>query len=838
MACCILTAYIMNRIIKACEVLDLHIIRIQYNDFDDGPTCGTPDARNEKERSLVATKLSVDGMTCAACTSTIKSALTALPGVQRVALSLPLSRATIIHNPAVAAVAEIVSTIEKAGYNAQAYERSPEQNLEVAQHSTELKRLKNGFSNAAILASVIAVLDWLSQTALFSRSHLALRSTSAILGIWIELVEASWIHQQAWGNGLRSQLNMNTLISLSLIFGFSLSCLNVLLHGIEAAQQYFLSGSFLTVVVIGGRYLDTLFRRQTSASLAELYRLQSATGMVSLRKTNLAGLVEATNSKERVPAILLQPRDEIIIDAGAIIPCDCYVIEGTSVVDQSTMTGEWLPVTKTAGDVLMSGTRNLSNELVAVVVREQLGSALEQLVSSISSTTEKSSSDGPSEVVSSHFVLGILSLAMIGFGWTFATCEQQSPFLERLNLACGRGMAILASACPCALGLATPSAIMTGVSVAWAKGAILTGGFSAIQRLEKLTHVVMDKTGTLTTGRLMVTDVQGRLEENDLVVLCAAEQQDALTHPVARAVFQWALRQLNQTKRREQNALQIQDLSSEPGKGVTCKVMPSLCHEWTPVHVGNSTFLTQHDVSLATFPASSPKDKATATEVQIAISHRHVSTLRLRDTIRPEAPSVINSLRSRFGLNLTLLTGDNEHEADRISRGLDVPVLASRCLPHEKKALVEQLQSQDTHNVVAMLGDGLNDTPAMAAADVAIFLSPGLLSPHSSLPYHKNPTGLQRQTADVIITTPSLGVLPELLLIAQKTMRQAKWNTRWAIVYNVIAVTLAMGVGESWGVKVDAAMAGTMMALSSTCVMLGCGFLRWELQRVDLGHKG
>jgi len=667
MACCIFTAYMMNRIIKACEVLDLNIIKIQYNDFDHGPTYNTAVSVDEKGSCFVATKLSIKGMTCAACTSAIEVAVAALSGVERVAVSLPLSRATVIHKPSVTSVAEIVSAVEKAGYNVREGDRSAEQNLEIAQHAVELKRLKSGFSNAATLASVIVVMDWSCQLSLLSTYHNNFRIVSAALGTWVQLVEALWIHQRAWALGVRSPLTMNTLISLSLICGLVLSCFNIYLHGIEAANQYFSSGSFLTVVVIGGRYLETLFRRQTSASLAELYRLQSEMAMVSLRKKH------SETHKERVPAVLLKPRDEIIIDSGAVIPCDCYVIEGTSIVNQSTMTGESLPATKTAGDFLMSGTRNLSNEIVAIVAREQGESALEQLVSSISIATEESKSKTPSGAPSSHFVSGVLVLAMIGFLWTYAVCDQDLPVSARLNLACERAMAILASACPCALGLATPSAVMTGVSAAWTRGAILVGGFSAIEKMQKLTHIVMDKTGTLTTGRLTVAEVDRKLDTNQLMLLCAAEQQDALTHPVARTVFQWALAQLTDAQKREQNAVEIRELNSEPGKGVSCEARHLPSQDWMPVHVGTSSFLSQRDIFPTGFSELSPPNNATATEVQIAINRNHISTLRLRDTIRPEAPTVICSLKSHFGLTLTLLTGDNEHEANRIAKDSTFP---------------------------------------------------------------------------------------------------------------------------------------------------------------------
>ena len=831
MACCVLTAYIMNRIIKACEVLDLNIIKIQYNDFDNGPTYSNVLVETGGDSKVNATKLAIDGMTCAACTSAIEGAVKKLSGVQRIAVSLPLAKATVIHDSACTPVEDVVSAIESVGYGATAGERTAQQNLEISQQAEELGRLKSAFSNAATMSCIIVTVDWLSKFSLLSICTKQFLLLSASLGCWVQLVEASWIHERAWSKGWSSPLTMDTLISLSLTCGLALSCFNVCLHGTATANQYFSSGSLLTLVVIGGRYLDTLFRRQTNTSLAGLHRLQSQMTMVQMRNRKSEDKEQPEMGPRRVPAVLLQPRDEIMIEPGSIIPCDSYVLEGTSIIDQSTMTGESVPVTKNAGDFLMSGTSNLSNEMVAIVAREQGDSSLEQLVSSISTATEESrgEGDGNGQFLSSHFVSLIILLASCGFCWTYGTCSSELSSPMKINFACERAMAILASACPCALGLATPSAVMTGLSAALSRGAILTGGLRTIQKMANLTHVVMDKTGTLTTGQLTVVEASKQLDAQSLMLCCAAEREDALRHPVARAVFQWAFSQLSDFQRCEQNSIEIKNLETEPGKGVWCEARLPSKDDWQSIHIGTSSFLCEYNISVTT-----RHPDQIYTTVHIAMSGSHMSTLSLNDTIRPEAPSVISALKSSK-LNLTLLTGDNYTEANRVSSELGIAVLASRTLPQEKKSLIQKLQSQDPSNVVAMLGDGINDTPALAAADVGIFLSPGLLS-HPTR--HSGPTGLQRTSADIILTSPSLTVLPELFLIAQKTVRQAQLNTRWAILYNIVAVALAMGAGERWGVKVDAAMAGTMMALSSAVVMVGCAVLKWELGKIRFESKG
>jgi cation transport ATPase len=403
----------------------------------------------------------------------------------------------------------------------------------------------------------------------------------------------------------------------------------------------------------------------------------------------------------------------------------------------------------------------------------------------------------------------------------------------RLTIAFERAMAILASACPCALGLATPSAVMTGLHAAWTRGGIVSGGLDTMVKLSKLTHVVMDKTGTLTTGQLSVRRIEGSLDADEMMILCAAERKDALTHPVARAVFQWSLNELKDLEKRAQNEIEIQNLQSQPGKGVFCQARLRPQDDLKTIHIGTASFMIESEVAIQTTGAGADTNERATIEVHVAINGRELATLFLSDTIRDEAPAMISFLRSNFGLDVTLLTGDNRVEACRVSRELGIPVLASSTLPHEKKVLIEEVRSAKDGNVVAMLGDGINDTPAMGATDVGIFLSPGLLSRRSNM---SAGTEVQRETANVILTSPSLKILPELLMISQKTVRQANLNTRWALAYNCVAIALAMGIGEKWGFKVDAAIAGTMMALSSTLVMLGCGFLRWELQNINISE--
>ena len=815
----------MNRLIKACEVLDLNIISIQYNQFDDGPMSDISKPASCDE--FVASKFAIEGMTCAACTSAIESAVLGLKGVDRISVSLPLARATVVHKPSQSTPMDIVAAIDGAGYGAKLGQRTAQENLELTQHSKELEHLRDAFSNATVLSSAVVTIEYLSTLSLFTDYQPQAQLTMMALGTYIQLIDASFVHEAAWSKGIRT-MTMDTLISLSLLLGLALSFFNIALFGMAAAQTYFSSGAFLTVVIIGGRYLDHLLRRRSANSLAGLYRLQteSTTIRVRRRHTTLGsndGKGGEPITTMTMPTAILRQQDEIIIPQSAIIPCDCYVIEGRSMIDQSTMTGESVPANKGPGEFLMSGTRNLSYELVAIVVKEQQDSALEQLVNSVSTATERQHQERGGDGVTSYFVSGVLCLTLVGFSWTLLHADNLSLSL-RLNIACERAMAILASACPCALGLAGPSTVMAAIDIAWTRGVILKGGMATIEKLTKLNHIVMDKTGTLTTGRLEVAESTSKLEAWQCMLICAAERNDAQTHPVAQTVFQWALGKLNDEQKRQQNEFIVRNYRSELGKGVICNARyPSEVREYA-VLIGTKSFLEENGIMM---PERSIC-KRDMTSVHVALNGSHLTTLILRDTTRPEAPAVIAHLKSHFNLDITMLTGDVPTEAARVSEELDIPVLSSRTLPHEKASFIKDLKTKagSRGGKVAMLGDGLNDTPALSTADVGIFLSPGMSTTTLS---QSQP---QSSTSSIVLTSPSLKRLPEVLEIAQKTETAAMWIRQWAVAYNVVAVALAMGVLEGWGVRVDAARAGTMMALSSVSVLAWGLWLRRELGKV------
>lgn len=800
----------MNRLIRFCEILDVKMIDIQYNEFDDekdqDETCPS--------KTSIVTPLVLEGMTCAACVSTVETALNAIEGVYAATVSLTLSRATIVHDACIVEGPQLAAAVQKIGYDASVGQRSGKQDLDILARKTRAQELRSSFGDALMGSmSIISIISVTSYMPL-SIKWINLRLLPTIsIAIWLQIVVAKDIHRSAWANGPFHRPSMDTLISLSILVGLIITGSNILELNIAAAQNYLSSASFLVAIVLGGRYIQTLLERQTTTSLVELFSLQTKTTMVQLKLKN-----RIVNEQDKIPALALRPGHEIVLHSGSILPCDCYIISGRAMVDESSMTGESLPKHVESGDFLMSGTRLLGSTIVALVTSSQEDSALEQLISSITTATETQTNDPVTDVLTTYLVQAVIVLASYAFIGTLFQGPTDRRFLTRFSAAGERAMAVLACACPCASGLATPTAVLSGISVAWSKGILFTGGVKTIRQLAHLTHVVMDKTGTLTTGTLSIDNVYGPFEDWHCMLICAAERHEAQAHPVARAVFKWALNQLSEDQKSEQGRILTLEHFNDFGKGVTSIL--SMNGKECRVHIGTADFLTASGICCSESLSAGFTGSIT---VNIAIDGKHIFSLGLQDTIRRESPGVIGFLRDRLSLEITMLTGDLQAEAARISSILRIPVASSRALPHAKKAFIQEVQSRAFRNQVAMIGDGVNDVPALSAADVGILVSPGL----------SRSNRVCVQAADVILTSPNLGSLVEAISIARMTEKQIKINRWWALLYNALAIAVAMGALETWGLRIDASMAGILMAGSSISVIMLSLLLRHRLQSLD-----
>jgi Cu+-exporting ATPase len=774
MACCILTAFVMNRIIKICDAFDIRFFEIKYSDAEY--SCAP--AESARKLASETCRISIGGMTCGACVAAVTKELDNVVGVLRANVSLPLGRASVSYDPALTTPERFVKAIGNAGYEATLGERSLDEIMERLRQSSELQSLRAAISSASVCSTLILGLE---HVPILSKK-LFLVSVQPGMVSWLLLLMAfrvqAWdartIHARAWSVQNKSAVTMDTLLSLSLILGLGLSILQTFSgSSMISSQPYASSGSFLTVVILAGRYLEAVLRREGNAHLTALYEMQTEKENYQIFGTDVV-----------VPASLLKKGDDVIILPQATVPCDCYIVEGSSAIDESTITGEASPVTKEMGDFLLAGTKNLSRRLRVTICQDQSESSLAKVIEGVSTATEQRLEGTESlDVVMRVFVSGVMLLALVAFATTLNRHWGQ-PVLDVITAACERAMTVLAAACPCGIGLATPSAAMAGVDAAYSEGVLLSGGIRTMDALSKATHVVMDKTGTLTKGKLKVMShhFDGELTLNkDMCyrLLAAAEAEDARVHPVAKAVFKWALAKStpSETMPIPEHVKKTRHLISTPGRGTSCEVQ-AFANIWTKVSIGTTAYLHENGIEVAT-------DSTEDSKVHFAFDGRYGGYLCVQDTIRPEAPSVIQSLLSD-GLQVSMLTGDAAPEAACISSLLNIPVLASRASPFDKQRYVQDLQRQG-HRVV-MVGDGVNDLLAQATADVGVSIS--------------LTQGCLASTGSVVILSGNLHCLADAFSISRQVVAQARMNVRWALVYNIVALSLALGVFEGWGIAI------------------------------------
>ncbi|KAH7095472.1 E1-E2 ATPase-domain-containing protein [Paraphoma chrysanthemicola] len=809
MACCVITAFIMNRIIKACDTFDMHFLEIRYHDDDCAPT--QEEGRVESETC----RLSIDGMTCAACVNAITKALESVAGVFRAKVSLNLGRVNVSYDPALAKPQQLLQAVNSAGYQGSIGEKSTNEIIEVLRQSNELQHLRGVISSASVCAATILSLEYLHFS---SNIHAALPFTIHshvlpwlifLLSAKVQMFDAWTIHTRAWS---RVSASMDTLLSLSLILGLGLSLVGVTSSfSRSSSQPYASSGSSLTVVLLAGRYLEAVLRREGNAHLSALYEIQ-----MDKEKYQLLG------SPAVLPASLLKEGDVVVIHPHATVPCDCYIVDGTSAIDEANITGEAFPVSRGVGDFLLAGSKNINSALRVTICQDRSESSLARIIEGVTTATEQRLEGTESlDTVMQFFVSGVIVLAFATFLFTLRQ-QKGVPPLAASIAACERAMTVLAAACPCGLGLATPSAAMAGVDAAYTKGILLNGGIKTMNAIRNVTHVVMDKTGTLTEGRLSVLDhhFDNHVKINQAVLyrlLAAAEAEEARFHPVAKAIFKWSLKQcyFGDSQSLTTGALpETRNVVRGTGEGVNCEVL-AYPNTWIQVCIGTASYLGQAGITIAR-SASTRSDRSV---VHFAFDQQYGGYILIQDTVRPEAATVLKGILGD-GLQVSMLTGDAALEAARISSLLDIPVLASRASPSDKMQYIESLREQG-HRVM-MVGDGNNDVMAQAVADVGVSIS--------------LTQGCLAGTGSVVILSGDLNRLAELMSISKKVMWQAKLNTRWALVYNVVALTLAMGLLEPWGIVITVSMAGSMMALSSVSVLSMSLYLRHQLRAGSETH--
>jgi Cu+-exporting ATPase len=769
----------------------------------------------------------VTGMTCAACQSFIQRTLAAQAGVQNASVNLMMKNATVTFNPGVTSTSTLVDTIRGTGYGADVPALNSsvlaDQEENDAEQLREYKQLRLKATVSLIAGSLAMVLSMplmsLSSAGGMQRMKDPLMgwnmrvldpvlrrtlpwmyrvSDNAIRWFLFALAAfiLGWAGRRFYTKALSALLHktadMNTLVALGTGAAFLYSAASTIApaffvtHGI-APDVYFEAAILIVGLVLTGNTLESRAKGQTANALRKLVQLQPKTATV-LRD----------GIERDLPVESIAEGDVVLVRPGERIPTDGKVISGRSSVDESMLTGESLPVEKTSQDRVMGGTVNQQGSFQYRASSLGAGSTLSQIVRLL---RDAQGSRAPiqriADRVSAIFVPTVLGVAIV----TFVAWRTFAPHAGIMQ-AFAAAVTVLVIACPCAMGLAVPTAVMVATGRGANDGILIKGG-EALQQLEKIDTVVLDKTGTITAGRPQVTDVllaaHGGEDESpeavrsaeDRLIRIAAALEHSSEHPLADAVVRLA-------QERGLNVPQAQEFESQTGYGVVGIV------EGEMTLVGNSALMARYSISIESLQAAAVRiAEEGKTPLWIAIDGSLAGIIGVADTIKPTSIHAIRQMHTE-GLRVVMLTGDNEHTARAIAREADVDEVIAGVLPAGKVEAIKRLQRE--HRVVAMVGDGVNDAPALAQADVGLTMASG--------------SDIAMEAGDVTLMRSDLTGVAAAIALSRATMRVMRQNLFWAFVYNVIGVPLAAGaLYPVFGLLLSPVIASAAMALSSFSVV-------------------
>jgi len=762
--------------------------------------------------------LNVDGMKCAGCVRSVEQQLLACEGVESATVNL-VTEVAVVETTADVSADTLAQRVSEAGFPSQP--RAAEtagtalaEWVKRKQQEQQSQGRRLAIALGLLLLSTIGHLKhfgWLTIPILSDLWFHAVLATLTLGG------PARAIVVDGWQGMRRLAPNMNTLVALGAISAYSASVVALIFPNL-GWECFFDEPVMLLSFILLGRTLEQRARYRAADALRSLVELQPAVARLIAEPSQ----AEATQAGVEVPVSCLQPGEWVRVLPGEKVPADGEVVLGQSTLDESMLTGESMPALKQPGDSVAAGTVNQSGALAVRVTSTGQETTLARMIALVETAqSRKAPVQGLADVIAGYFTYGVITLATLTFlFWYFIGLEQWpqavaatlgpmhpagasgSTLLVSLKLA----IAVLVVACPCALGLATPTAILVGSGLGAERGLLIRGGDS-LEAVHGLQRVVFDKTGTLTQGQPQVTDISAldtSFSETDLLRL-AATVESGTRHPLARAIQAAAQAQ-------GLELLAAREFQTEPGLGITALVT------WQGTEVsgviGNRAWLEHHGIPVDAAADTQVQALAAAgkTVIYVALDQAPVGLVAVADSLRPEAQSVVQTLQAR-GLSVTMLTGDRQPVAAAIATQLNLSPeqIKADITPEGKVDAIQQFQSQG--EIVALVGDGINDAPALAQADVGITLHSG--------------TDIAMETADVILMQDHLAGIPAVIQLSQATFNTIRQNLAWACLYNLVAIPLAAGaLLPTTGISLSPAAAGGFMAFSSVAVVLNSLRLR------------
>ncbi len=729
------------------------------------------------------TAVAVEGMNCASCVGRVERALLAMPGATSASVNLATGRAELRHAVGAVTLGDVETAVRQAGYEPRRLDApqaaSPEERQE-----REAAALRRDLILAAVLSSPIVVLDMGGHV--LPGFHHAATSMLGAGYAWLQAVLATLVlagpgrrfFRIGVPNLLRGHPDMNALVALGSGAAYLFSLVSTaapswLPEG--SAHLYFEASVLIITLILLGRTLEARAKGRAGAAIARLIDLSPKT----------ARRVEGANERE-VPASDLRVGDRVRVRPGERVPADGTVASGASFVDESMITGEPVPVKKEEGARVVGGTLNTTGSFDLTVDRTGADTALARIVRMVEEAQGgKLPIQALVDRVTLWFVPAVIAIAVLTFlAWL---AFGPAPAFGHALVA---AISVLIIACPCAMGLATPVSIMVGTGRAAERGVLFRQG-AALQALRDARVIALDKTGTLTEGRPRLTDLvtaSGFARESVLALAGAVEARSE--HPVARAIADAA---------REVTALpEAEAFTAVPGHGVSARV------EGRSVALGNRRYMKRLGIATDELDGEAARLAGEGkSPIFASIDGRLAALVAVADPIKPEARTVIEALRAR-GLTVAMLTGDARATAEAVARALDIDAVEAEVLPEGKVAALRRLR--EAHGPVAFVGDGINDAPALAEADIGIAIGTG--------------TDIAVESADVVLMSGALGGLVEAVVLSRATLANIRQNLFWAFAYNAALIPIAAGgLAAFGGPQLSPVLAAGAMALSSVFVV-------------------
>lgn len=750
---------------KAVVEYDNNIISIE--DIIDAIKKLGYDAVSEQADTISSAVLKVSGMSCAACAARVEKQLGSLEGVHSAAVNLASERASVEYDSEKIKTSDLIKAVEAIGYKA---ERAEELSVdrEKEQREKEIRRLRLELVISAILTAPLLFSMLLMITNIdipfFHNEYFQL-----IVATPVQFIIGFRFYKNAY-RALRSgSANMDVLIAMGTTAAYFYSIYNAFFAPHEGMMKelYFESSAVIITLILFGKYLEAVAKGRTSEAIKKLMGLQAKTARVI-----------RDGREEDIPIEEVVPGDVIVVRPGEKIPVDGRILEGDSAVDESMLTGESLPVEKTAGDHVVGATINRFGTFRLEATRVGKDTVLSQIIKMVEDAQgSKAPIQKIADRVSGVFVPVVLAIALVTLlAWYLIAGDLTGGIVSAVS--------VLVIACPCALGLATPTAIMAGTGKGAENGILIKGG-EHLEMTYRLNAVVLDKTGTITKGQPEVTDVipLGSMDRGELLRMAAAAEKNS-EHPLGEAIYE-------QGKKEPGTVPEAEQFAAIPGKGVRAVV------EGRQIYIGTRKLMQEAGIdtgSAENVIAGLEDDGKTA--MLMAADGRLEAVIAVADTLKESSKDAIDELK-KMGIEVYMITGDNKRTASAIAKQAGITNVLAEVLPEDKAEEVGKLKKQGMK--VAMAGDGINDAPALVAADIGIAMGTG--------------TDVAIEAADITLLRGDLMLIPAAIRLSKMTMRKIKQNLFWAFIYNIIGIPVA-----AFGL-LNPMIAGGAMAFSSVSVV-------------------